>query len=232
MKRAQQITFNETHGVSSFPYPEALLAMSELADEGATTFWMMNHDGKPRISRDHPDGFDLFSYGLVIDAEDGEPDPMTLNEIHTQSRPNILYFKQSGITRVIYPTWYQDREPYTGRVYRQFKSDCYSLMRDYYRDILGIQLPTGTVEEAEALSRRLGRAYLESAFEEYGFTPVAKGRDHDIALIVPDQDIAHIAILVDGGKNILHHPARRLSCLVPYSRHWKRNTVALFRRER
>ncbi|MCA0944483.1 C40 family peptidase [Salipiger pacificus] len=233
MQRAQQITFGVSYGISSFPHPEALVALADLADfTDDRDFWVMNDAGKPRLVTGAPDGAPIFARGVIReDASDGNPLEETVDEANGTGRPVMEYHRPDGTTRVVYPISFKTAEPYEGRIYRQFKSDCYSLMRDYLADTRGIVLPTGTIEEADALAKRLGRSYLETAFDEYGFEPVAKARTGDIALIVPQGDIPHIAILIDDCANILHHPARRLSCVTPYSGYWLRNTVALYRRD-
>ena len=106
------------------------------------------------------------------------------------------------------------------------KTDCYSLLREYY-ELLGIDLPD--FPRPESLER------TESIFFKHakaiGFKPVLfeDRRTHDVLIMrLGTRNPMHAAIYV-GRDKILHQRMNSLSALEPLSRYYRQSVAAVFR---
>ena len=106
------------------------------------------------------------------------------------------------------------------------KTDCYSLLREYY-ELLGIDLPD--FPRPESLER------TDSIFFKHakaiGFKAVLfeDRRNHDVLIMrLGTRNPMHAAIYV-GGDKILHQRMNSLSALEPLSRYYRQSVAAVFR---
>lgn len=101
-----------------------------------------------------------------------------------------------------------------GRPYVEGVLDCYSLIQDYYREKLKIELPDVAREPGWW---KTGKDLYVSNYKKGGFVQVGGLQEHDIILmyVAGSQVLNHGAIWLGDGR-ILHHPADRLSCRQPY----------------
>ncbi len=109
------------------------------------------------------------------------------------------------------PFWWPDEgRPYLGRPYRAGVTDCWTLVRDWYRRERGIALPPQAyewrwdVESPELDLFRRSRA-------ELGWRRIepAAARPGDLVLLQVDSTVPnHAGVLLDEGL-MLHHPSRR-----------------------
>ena len=113
------------------------------------------------------------------------------------------------------PTGY--KAPILGREWAWGVTDCYTLVRDWYKEKLDIDLinwqrPT-TLEDFNK------KPMFEKCAEETGFRelrPDEKLIDGDLLFMsIFSNNLNHVAIFIDG--DVLHHLADRLSCIEPYS---------------
>ena len=113
------------------------------------------------------------------------------------------------------PTGY--KAPILGREWAWGVTDCYTLVRDWYKEKLNINLidwqrPT-TLEDFNK------EPMFEKCAEETGFRelrPDEKLIDGDLLFMsIFSNNLNHVAIFIDG--DVLHHLADRLSCIEPYS---------------
>ena len=113
------------------------------------------------------------------------------------------------------PTGY--KAPILGREWAWGVTDCYTLVRDWYKEKLDIDLinwqrPT-TLEDFNK------EPMFEKCAEETGFrelSPDEKLIDGDLLFMsIFSNNLNHVAIFIDG--DVLHHLADRLSCIEPYS---------------
>ena len=113
------------------------------------------------------------------------------------------------------PTGY--KAPILGREWAWGVTDCYTLVRDWYKEKLDIDLinwqrPT-TLEDFNK------EPMFEKCAEETGFRelrPDEKLIDGDLLFMsIFSNNLNHVAIFIDG--DVLHHLADRLSCIEPYS---------------
>tara|TARA_R100001480_G_scaffold672_2_gene1830 strand:- start:1023 stop:1724 length:702 start_codon:yes stop_codon:yes gene_type:complete len=113
------------------------------------------------------------------------------------------------------PTGY--KAPILGREWAWGITDCYTLVRDWYKEKLNINLidwhrPT-TLEDFNK------DPMFEKCAEETGFrelNPDEKLINGDLLFMsIFSNNLNHVAIFVDG--DVLHHLTDRLSCIEPYS---------------
>ena len=113
------------------------------------------------------------------------------------------------------PTGY--KAPILGREWAWGVTACYTLVRDWYKEKLDIDLinwqrPT-TLEDFNK------EPMFEKCAEETGFRelrPDEKLIDGDLLFMsIFSNNLNHVAIFIDG--DVLHHLADRLSCIEPYS---------------
>lgn len=104
------------------------------------------------------------------------------------------------------------KAPLVGRDFKHGLLDCYSLVRDYYAEILGIDLPDFEREE-DWWNKADGPDLYVDNFRAAGFFPVdaSEIREHDGILIqVRSKKVNHAAIY-RGNNIMLHHVIDRLS---------------------
>ena len=113
------------------------------------------------------------------------------------------------------PTGY--KAPILGREWAWGVTDCYTLVRDWYKEKLNINLidwqrPT-TLEDFNK------KPMFEKCAEETGFRELRTDEkliDGDLLFMsIFSNNLNHVAIFIDG--DVLHHLADRLSCIEPYS---------------
>lgn len=230
--RARHITFTNQYGYSRFPFGECLMEISDQLDENRLPdrFMIMNAQGDPRpeFLPYRANTTEPFAPCFVRrDRFTGVPSAETRAYIKTHEVP-VLELHESGETRVYYPTSYRTHEPYTGRVYEMYYSDCYNLVQNWYEDVQRIKLPLGTIEEARSWAAELGRDFMEMALREQGFEPVARMREGDLLVIQSLGHSAHLGIVLDNNK-LLHHPAERLSCIAHDANAWRKRARTILR---
>lgn len=240
--RALQITFVDgggagKYGYSGFPYPDAQRDFAAgLTDRVATakTFQIYSNFGRVRVGRNGayvPQENDELKFEGVVrdDNYTGEPSAETLEKIrHIDATPVLEIHSKTGDLRVYYPYQYLFKEPLTGRIYDVFKSDCWSLCREYLLDKYGIKLPAGTMEISTELADRLGRNFFLEACKENGFREVIIPQVGDV--IVTGIEMFHTGIYLEGDR-VLHMFPGRLSAIEAYDGYLKSSTVAIMRHE-
>ena len=119
-----------------------------------------------------------------------------------------------------------DYQALLGQQWDYGKTDCYSLLREYY-ELLGIDLPD--FPRPESLER------TDSIFFKHakaiGFKAVLfeDRRNHDVLIMrLGTRNPMHAAIYV-GGDKILHQRMNSLSALEPLSRYYRQSVAAVFR---
>ena len=117
-------------------------------------------------------------------------------------------------------------EKYTGRPFRFGITDCYTIVRDFYKNEFGITLRNyaryDKFWEKESLYMKF--------FRNEGFEVVeGEPRFGDVILIALGARVAcHAAVYLGNGK-ILHHVQNRISSIDRYDRMWKNWTMAIIR---
>lgn len=127
---------------------------------------------------------------------------------------------------MITPTGY--RAPLLGREFVHGVLDCYSLIRDWYREERGIDLPD--FERREEWWTKGENLYIEN-FGKAGFVPVDPSEIQcgDVMIMQIMSKVPNHAGIYLGRDVMLHHLMRRLSCRETYNGYWKKNTRLVIR---
>ena len=235
-ERALQITFvGDKYGYSGFPYPDVHQALVEgIRDRVASmrTFQIYSNFGRIRVGRNNkytPVANDELKFVGIVrdDAYDGTPSEETLAALQRlDALPIIEFHISSGDLRCYYPPRYAYAEPLTGRIYDVFKSDCWSLCREWLIDNRGIRLPAGTMQYATELTEKMGRNFFIEIAKEQGFREVLIPKEGDV--VVLGLDIFHTCIYLEGNR-VLHMFPGRLSAIEAYDGWLEANTQAILR---
>lgn len=118
--------------------------------------------------------------------------------------------------------------PLLGRPFAHGVLDCYALIRDYYQQELGIELPD--FDRRSEWWLKGDNLYLDN-FGKAGFVavPTEDLRHHDVVLMQVAAPVPnHAAIFLEQGE-ILQHCIGRLSGKDVYGGYWRRVTVKVLR---
>jgi len=130
-----------------------------------------------------------------------------------------------GTWEMVTPSGY--KAPLIGRQFMHGVLDCYSLIRDFYKEEYNIELLD--FDRSEEWWRKGDNLYLDN-FKKAGFDyydgPIERG---DVILMqVGAKVINHAAIYLGGGK-ILHHLSNQLSTRDVYGGYWRKCTRNIIR---
>lgn len=119
-----------------------------------------------------------------------------------------------------------------GREYIYNVNDCWSLIRDLYKQELSIQLPRIVVDPDFYWYRSPSKNYFEIYAIEAGFTRVRDKslKKYDVLLFQTDKAAVpnHCAAFYDN-NTIIHHPYNRLSVKEVFGGYWLKSTQAVYR---
>ena len=163
------------------------------------------------VVHSHPDGL----------AELSEHDKKTSNFLGV---PYIVY-SLPEVEKTVYTPEY-NRNPFVGREYSFGENDCYSLVRDYYREKLDIILPT-TVFEDDWWEK--GFNYFEDLFEPFGFEKVDTLQENDVIVFRMMAQVPNHCGVYLGEDLFLHHAVNRLSCRESINSVWRKYIVGYYR---
>lgn len=156
--------------------------------------------------------------------------PSPEDKVHSENckLPFVIFQPETDEIDSYAPTG--DPIPLIGRQWCLGISDCYTLVRDYYK--------TQDVELAEYVRNDFECFYKDTRFVdkagENGFVDVTgqAPKVHDLILIQVKADVPnHAAVLISEGI-ILHQLQGRLSCRDPYGGYWLRHTAKLMRHKK
>lgn len=142
--------------------------------------------------------------------------------------PWVIVNWPTGVIKEFQPTGYQ--APLVGRVFTHGVLDCYTLIRDFYKQELLIDLPDF---EREDDWWKKGQDLYRKHFAEAGFFVIEKGlRKGDLCLMQLGSDTTNHGAVYLGDGLILHHPMNRLSGRDVYGGFWQSITTLFLRHER
>lgn len=121
--------------------------------------------------------------------------------------------------------------PLVGRSYSHGVLDCYQIVVDHYKQVLGIELPQFRREDG--WWERGENLYIEN-FEKAGFVNMGDGsltdiRPHDGLLMQVASDVPNHAAVYLGDNFILQHVYGRLSSRDVYGGYWRKHTTHVVR---
>lgn len=130
------------------------------------------------------------------------------------------------------------KAPLIGRVFGHGVLDCYSLVRDWYAEERGVELPN--FERRDGWWDKGENLYLDN-FEKCGFEQLPGDVDEiirknqlqvgDIILMTIRSPVPNHAAIYVGDTRIVHHMINRLSSRDVYDGYWRENSVMVLRRK-
>lgn len=160
------------------------------------------------------------------------------NGMERFSPHDIKACKQSGLPWLVYSTttknwWYGDpsgNTPYIGRDWLYGIYDCYSLLRDFYRRELNIQLDDfdrGLEGEWNVGGWRMfERNYAGQGFVEVGD---AERKGDMILMQIGAPSPNHVGVFAGQGCSFYHQLVGRKSQLTTFGNYWRQRTVKVLR---
>lgn len=142
--------------------------------------------------------------------------------------PWFIVSVPAGTWREVRPQ--EHKKPLIGRPFAYGIQDCYVLLQDYYREVLGIELKDFDHGSWGWWDRGQDKFSPENC-NEAGFYEIelSEIKEHDmLAMQIHGKAINHVAIYL-GNDLILHHLARRLSSRDVFSGYYRRHTVRAYR---
>lgn len=144
----------------------------------------------------------------------------------TETLPWIIVNPQTNAYTETFPTKYE--LPFVGRKFVPGIIDCYSLVRDYYKKELNIEIPDF---EREDFWWQDGQDLYRDNFEKAGFHKVDTLQKHDGIIMLLASSVPNHAGVYLGDNKVLHHVQHRLSSIDVYGTWWQKNTWAFVRHE-
>lgn len=151
------------------------------------------------------------------------------------TQPDLVSMEASGLPWVIvnWPTL-EIREhtpvgyvaPLIGRVFSHHILDCFTLIRDYYKQTLDIDMKD--YDREERWWERGQDIYVQN-YEDAGFVRVDEPQKHDVLLMQIHSLVPNHAAIFLGDGTILQHLQGRLSGIYPWGGYWQRSTTHVLR---
>lgn len=121
------------------------------------------------------------------------------------------------------------RAPLVGREFAHGVLDCYAIIRDGFREYVGIEIPD--YDRTDGWWDRGQNLYMEN-FESAGFVRVSDGpKKYDVLLMQVQSPVPNHAALYLGDDVILHHLHGRLSSRDVWGGYWRKHCVAIVRHQ-
>lgn len=142
----------------------------------------------------------------------------------------VMYNIKNDFFKIYYPQ--SNNNTYINKAFQIGKVDCFSLVREYYKEEFDIEIPDYPRTEAqlEEYSNMFSKRFNEGNFSiiidgQITKDNFSKLKENDI-LIFRDKNEkeSHMAIYL-GGNTILHHRRNKLSCMEPFHQIYKDKTV-------
>lgn len=156
------------------------------------------------------------------------PQPSEADRVSCE-QTKIPWFIVGGITGEWFklePSGY--KAPLVGRTWAHGVLDCYSLIRDYYMETLGIEIPDYDrdfewwIKGEDLYSKHFGDAgFIEVPFDQL--------KKHDVLLMQVKSGVINHGGVYLGDDIFLHHCHQRLSSRDVFGGYWFKHTVKVIR---
>lgn len=215
------LLINKENRLNFIPAPN--IAINRVKDFKISCFDYMKAENQGKIAaifHSHPNGKSFSELDRAISV--------------SQNLINILYDIKQDLFDIFQPKDYNNQ--YIGRIFNIGKADCYTLVRDYYKNELEIEILDFRRDEnwQEDNINIFNDIFAKEKFIkalQYPIEDISKIDVNDILCLAPNKkDITHFAIY-QGCNKILHHPRNQLSLIEEYSLPWILRTKFIIRRE-
>lgn len=150
----------------------------------------------------------------------------------TPSDADLAACETSKLKWIIYAwpldTWHEFEPsgyvaPLTGRKFVWGVHDCYTLVQDYYKTVLGLDLPDRPADWQD----HKDSVYFDE-FKSFGFEEVDSPQLHDL-ILMKIKGVGHAAVYLGDGDVMLHHPQDNLSAHGVYGGYYRKHTLSFIR---
>ena len=120
------------------------------------------------------------------------------------------------------------KAPLIGRSWCHQLMDCYSIIRDYYKENLNVTLPDFT-RDHEWWNK--GQNLYVEHFRDAGFYEIDPNdiQPHDVILMQIHSNVVNHGAIYLGNDQMLHHLHKRLSCREVYGGYYAKHTIKVIR---
>lgn len=187
------------------------------------------------------DQFTLDPSDFAAASEAGEPVAIVHSHVYQAPVPSeadkvaceatklewIICSVPTGTWHSFTPSGY--KAPLVGRQWAHGVLDCYSLVRDYYKEILNIELMD--FDREDEWWERGANLYCEENLSKAGFktVPMSDLRKHDGLIMQVKSNVANHAGIYLGDDQFLHQLSRRLSSRDVYAGYYRKHTLRVVR---
>lgn len=156
------------------------------------------------------------------------PSPADMQSCENHGKPWLIVSWPEKLWHYFEPSGY--KAPLLGRPFVHGIHDCYAVIRDYYREKLGIEIPNFERKDNWWMGVGGPNLYVDN-FKAAGFVEVPKGqmREHDGLLMQWTGRTIHHAAVYLGNERIIHHLRDNLSREEFYGQMWQRCTRMVVR---
>jgi proteasome lid subunit RPN8/RPN11 len=154
------------------------------------------------------------------------PSDADLVQIEAHGLPWVIVNHPVGNIGIFEPSGY--KAPLVGRQFSHGVLDCYSLVRDFYREELGVELPD---HQRDPFWWEKGQNIYMDRYEADGWSPVPaeQARRGDMILMAHNSTVPNHAAVYLGDGIMLHHLMGRLSTREVYGGYWAKITRVILR---
>lgn len=155
-----------------------------------------------------------------------QPSQTDLTSCELTGKPWYILSIPREHLNVIHPSGY--RAPLIGRPYRTNVLDCCTLVQDYYKEVLNIEIKAYDRYDNWWLTEDL--LTLDRILDQ-GFVVVKDLKEHDVIAMSNSclkGNLNHLAVYL-GNERMLHHCSNRLSSKDIYGGYWYKNTRYIVR---
>lgn len=188
--------------------------------------YLENNKGKPAFSAVKTDkSIAIFE---VNPASDLSVSDSNRAEMNADNLALTIIGKDRDHSKSYLPDRYFENVSYENRIYLYGMLDCYTLIRDYFRDKYDIWIPAN-IDRSFGWWHN-GRNLYVDMYSSYGFkeTSTAIKKD-DVLLFKFDNGMpSHSAIYMGNGK-MMHHMIGRLSCIDDFDGIYKMSLAGVLR---
>lgn len=201
-------------------------------------------DAKDRFTIDPTDWMVAEDAGEIVAVVHSHPDasaqPTDADRVMCERTglPWVVLSYPGGVMMQCQPTG--KRLPLVGRQFFHGIADCYELMRDYYAERLGLDLPNVERKDEWWVSKDGAPAlnlyrdmFADAGFIELGPPDTVQPQPHDGCLMQIRSDRENHAAVFDSERPglILHHLYGRLSGHDVWGGYWMRHTTTILRHQ-
>ncbi len=201
------------------------LLFQQCLDNGGVGY-IINSSGKPTFSN----GLVPNAIGIAkfVESIDAGIDAETRNLMNEKQLSLVLFSRERDKSRSFLPDRYFENSQYENRIYVYGIFDCYTLIRDYFRDKYDVWLPAN-IDRSFGWWHN-GRNLYVDMYERYGFKETTdKIKKDDVLIFKFDNGMpSHSAIYIGDGM-MLHHMIGRFSCIERFDGIYKMSLAGVLR---